>query len=32
MKFTDSTSRTDLIEELADVQIVLLALASMLRV
>ena len=32
MKFTDSTKRTDPQEELADVQIVLLGLASMLKI
>lgn len=32
MKFTDSTKRTDIEEELADVQIVLLGLASLLKV
>ncbi len=32
MKFTDSTKQTDIEEELADVQIVLLGLASMLKV
>ena len=32
LKFTNTTKRTDLEEELADVQIVLLGLASMLQV
>jgi NTP pyrophosphatase (non-canonical NTP hydrolase) len=32
MKFTDTTKQTDIEEELADVQIVLLGLASMLEV
>lgn len=32
MKFTDSTKQTEIKEELADVQIVLLGLASMLEV
>lgn len=32
LKFTDTTRRTDIEEELADVQIVLLGLASMLEV
>lgn len=32
MKFTDSTKQTDLEEELADVQIVLLGLSSLLNV
>jgi NTP pyrophosphatase (non-canonical NTP hydrolase) len=32
LKFTDTTRQTDLIEELADVQIVLLGLASLLNV
>jgi NTP pyrophosphatase (non-canonical NTP hydrolase) len=32
MKFTDTTKRTDIEEELADVQIVLLGLASMLKI
>ena len=32
MKFTDTTKQTDVEEELADVQIVLLGLASMLKI
>lgn len=32
MKFTDTTKKTELTEELGDVQIVLLGLASMLKV
>ena len=32
MKFTDTTKQTDIEEELADVQIVLLGLASMLKI
>jgi NTP pyrophosphatase (non-canonical NTP hydrolase) len=32
LKFSDTTRKTDLVEELADVQIVLLGLASLLEV